>query len=98
SANLRSAACDTHGVDRHARQWRGARLLLAPFLLAADDDRAGAETGIHDDVQPRPFADCRNDCATLSGDVTLPLSSRQRHRADCVDLRVYSAAALGWAR
>src|SRR5439155_11472800 len=74
SAIFRDAACDTPGGDGRSRERLGARLLLAPFLLAADDDCAGAETGIHNDVQPRAFANWRNDRRPASVHGALSLS------------------------
>src|SRR5437762_7210548 len=95
SAIFRDAACDTPGGDGRSRERLGARLLLASFLLAADDNCAGAEAGIYDHFQPRSFADWRNDPGPFSGHGALSLSPRQRHSADCIDICVYAVAALG---
>src|SRR5256884_9042330 len=95
SAIFRDAACDTPGGDGRSRERLGARLLLASFLLAADDNCAGAEAGIYDHFQPRSFADWWNERGPFSGYGALSLSSSERDAADCADLCVYAAAALG---
>src|SRR5437016_5697590 len=89
STIFRDAPCDTPGGDGRSRERLGARLLLAPFLLAADDDCAGAEAGIDDDVQPRSFANWRNDRGTFSGHGALSVYSRECDAADCDHLCVY---------
>src|SRR5260370_34104078 len=72
----------------------GPRAASQSRILDSDDHRAGAETGIRGDLQPRGIADFWNACRTIAGNRAVSLCSYSYRDGNSADWNIYVFRAL----